>query len=166
MASSHTFPSGLTDREAVVDALNAYTQALDEGSVDLFRACTTADMVLDLTPFNERGHDYKPMDGQDAVVAAILEGVGRMPTSHHLTNFRVWLDGSGGARFQCYVLAHHHKVMKEPREDPDNFYNVGGRYEGEAVRQDGQWLIKSIKITPWWIVGNVEVLKARVENHS
>ena len=163
MSAAIAPPSGLTDREAVCDALIAYAQSLDECSEALFRASTTKDMVLDLTPFNAWGHDYKVMDSQDIVNAAILESVGKMPTSHHLSNFRVWLNGDC-ATYQCYVLAHHHGVVEQPRESPNNFYNVGGRYEGEVVKQGGKWLVKSVKITPWWIIGNVEVFKARVES--
>jgi hypothetical protein len=154
-------PPALTDREAIIDTLLAFTQSLDDKNETLLRTVTTQDIVFDGTLFADIGlGGREPVVGQDAIVSSLL-GVLTMPTSHHLSNFRVQqLDGghANRANLTAYVLAHHHKLLEEPRENPLNLYVMANRYQAGMVRDKGKWKLGWLKLLPVWQSGNRAVM--------
>ncbi|KAK4033727.1 hypothetical protein C8A01DRAFT_39813 [Parachaetomium inaequale] len=154
-------PSALTDREAIIDTLLAFTQSLDDKNETLLRTVTTTNIIFDGTLFADIGlGGREPVVGQDALVPSLL-GVLTMPTSHHLSNFRVQLLDAAHAdhaNLTAYVLAHHHKLLEEPRENLRNLYVMANRYQASMVRDKGKWKLEWLKLLPVWQSGNRAVM--------
>lgn len=94
--SSSTTPAPLTDREAVIQAVLGFTESLDLNSPSLLRENTTPDFVFDRTALVAAlglGGSGEVDRGQEAVIKRVLVEVGGMTTSHHVSNFRVRVEG-------------------------------------------------------------------------
>ena len=150
-------PSDLCGREAIIDTVLVFTQSLDDKSESLMRSVTTEDITFDGTLFSDIGLGApEPLVGQDVVAPSLL-GVLTMATSHHLSNFRIQLDADR-ANLTAYVLAHHHKQLEDPRENPRNIYVMGNRWQAGVVRDKGKWKLEWLKILPVWQSGNIAVM--------
>jgi hypothetical protein len=124
--------NALSDREAVIDAATRFVLALDDADMDLLQSSMTEDMVMDLTPFNPAGFDYKPMHGRDTIAIALMKVVGTgMDTTHHISNFRIDVNGDE-ASFRCYVLAQHFRKGHGMGETFTDYYLMGNKYKGAA----------------------------------
>jgi hypothetical protein len=158
--------AGLTPREAAIDALTRFVCSLDEGDPVLLKSSITADMLMDLSPFNAAGFNYSPFSGQDVVCDRLMAAVGvSMDTTHSITNFRTKMIGEGEMQVKCYVLAQHFRLGQGQSSDFQDYYLMGNKYSAVVVRGDadedgsGEWKIKELVITPAWTQGVSAVMK-------
>ncbi|KAK0733087.1 hypothetical protein B0T26DRAFT_669536 [Lasiosphaeria miniovina] len=150
--------SGLTDREAIIDTVLAFGQSLDDKNESLMRSVTTQGIIFDGTLFADIGLGApEPLVGQDVVASSLL-GVLTMATSHHLGNFRIQPLDLNRANLTVYVLAHHHKQLEDPRQNPRNLYVMGNRWQAAVVKDKGNWKLGWLKILPVWQSGNIAVM--------
>jgi hypothetical protein len=134
-----------------------FTQSLDDKSESLMRSVTTQDVVFGGTLFADIGLGAPaPLIGQDVIVESLL-GLLTMPTSHHLSHFRVQVSGSQ-ANLTAYLLSHHYRLLEQPRENPRNKYEMANRYQAGVVREGGGWKIEWLKVIPAWQSGNLAVM--------
>lgn len=62
-------------REAIIEIISQFAKSLDDGDVALPSRVLTADMVMDLSPFEAIGLSLQMLDGQDVVVPALTKAV-------------------------------------------------------------------------------------------
>lgn len=150
---------GLTDREAAIDAIIRFVNSLDIGDADLCASSLTQDTLLDLTPFTNVGMNYKPINGQEAVVNILMKAVGTsLDTTHTASNIRCTVDGDK-ADLTCCVLAQHFRKGEGPSPEFQDHYLFGNQYKADVVRDGDVWKVKKLIITPAWTVGNPDVMK-------
>lgn len=157
-AASTRQRSCVNNQDAIIDTVLTFTQSLDDKSESLLRSATAANIIFDGTLFADIGIGaLEPLVGQDSVVL-LLQAFEGMSTSHHLTNFRVTVDGQSHANFTAYAQAYHYSRLEEPRENPKNIYLMGNRYAGGLVKADDEWKLDYFKIHPVWQSGNIAVM--------
>lgn len=155
-ASSCNIPHE-TEKDAVIDTVLKFTQSLDDKSELLLRSATSPDVVFDGSLFVDIGLGQpEPLVGQETV-ALLLQAL-TMVTSHHLGNFRVTIDGQSHANFTAYAQAYHYARLEEPRENANNIYLMGNRYQGSTVKIDDEWKLSYFKVFPVWQSGNIAVM--------
>ncbi|CAK7238145.1 hypothetical protein SEUCBS140593_010371 [Sporothrix eucalyptigena] len=156
MASPY-FLSGLTTREAIIDAMTRVLVALDEGDAGLFDSAWAGDDV-----YVQIGTDdnKKVFPSLALVRKVVFDRVALMDTTHSFTTPRVYYEeGSDTARMTAVSLAQH---CPEGRgKEPDGpKYLVGGQYNVDLVRDsaDGVWKIKKWVIKINWAQGDASIL--------
>jgi hypothetical protein len=149
---------GLTDREAVIDAVVRFVCSLDEADPDMLASSITEDMVMDLTPFSQIGRKYEPLKGKETVVSTLMKNVGtNLDSTHHVSNFRIELNGDE-ANLRCYALAQHYRKGHGPGDKYTDYYLMGNKYDCTIVRDGGVWKIKTFVLIPAWTQGNPSVM--------
>lgn len=66
---------GPSPREAIIEIINQFVKSLDDGDAALLSRGLTADMVMDLSPFEAIGLSLQMLDGRDVVVPALMKAV-------------------------------------------------------------------------------------------
>lgn len=159
MASNDTVRlQGLTDREAVVDAVLRALYAIDDNDWDLFQTAFTADAIFDLTPVNKIGREFSETHGRDAIVAQLKDSVGKMDTGHCLSNWRIQLNGDT-AEMTAYGLAQHFRQGEGPDPTKDTCFLMCNRYKCTLVRaEEGLWRCQRFVIDNQWCHGDPSVM--------
>ena len=153
--------SGLTDREAVIDAVLRMAQGLDDADPDLLRSAFVPDAVFDVTPVNKIGRQYKVLHGVDTIVEGVMGSVGPMDTTHSVTNFRVQLSGDS-ARVTAYAIAQHFSAGEGPDPTKKGYFLMGNRYTATAVRaEEGLWRLKQMTVDCTWCHGDETAMDRR-----
>lgn len=139
----------LHDRAEIVDALHRFALGQDLTDEELFASSFTPDAELDFRPAAARwGGDVPVMSGRDTIVSTILAGfVGRVDTTHQVTNPRVVVDGDT-ARLTALVEAQH--LL---RADHDVFALLKNRYDVELRRDVDRWRMRHVRIENVWYRG-------------
>jgi hypothetical protein len=153
-----TNDGGLSDRDAVIDALVRFVMGLDDADSEMLLSSMTPEAVLDLTHFNQLGMTFELMKGRENVAEHLLKGVGRLDCTHCLSNFRVALDGDR-ADLTCYVMAQHFRPGEGISNKDCPWYMMGNRYVAEVVRSGGLWRLNRLVVKASWTTGNIGVLK-------
>jgi hypothetical protein len=149
----------LLDHVAITDTLHRFAAGLDLGDAELYASALTEDVTIDMTPASKIGLDFTVLTPRDVVLRIGMDTVGRMDSSHILSNIRTTIDGDT-AQAQCYAQAEHYPPTQGP--DPDatahalmmNYYNV------TLVRDGDRWRIKHLTIDNLWFRGDVQVLSS------
>ncbi|MEU8589971.1 nuclear transport factor 2 family protein [Streptomyces sp. NPDC048664] len=135
--------SRIADRLEVQDLVDRYLASLDEAAFDDAWARSV---------FTEGGRFEFPMGGHDGVpgmasfTAAMM---GKWRRTHHVAaGHRVEVDGDR-ARVRGNLIATH----LHPDEIPAEHFQVGDRFEGEAVRTDAGWRFTRLALEVVWTRG-------------
>lgn len=147
-------------RQAAIDALLRYTDALDRADAVQFDSVFTEDAIIDLTAFSSLGMNYEPIHGRSAITAACMSAVGEaLETTHSLTNILVKLnDQNDSATITCYSEAQHIKKGQAFASDShDNSLVVKCRYNASVSQRGSEWKIERLDVVPLWSKGNMSI---------
>jgi hypothetical protein len=132
------------DRFAVVDAIQAYAQAVDTGRWELFDRAFTRDADLDYTSAGG------PRGGPDELhtwLAKAREGL--LGWQHHLSPPRIEAaDGAVRAVTDVYTP----NLFRDPSGET-GLLHTGGRYHDELVRTPRGWRIARRRFETVWVHG-------------
>jgi hypothetical protein len=155
-------PSRLTDREAAIDAVLRFVEGLDDADASLVNSAFTPDATIDLSPISNIGLAFSELSGRDTIVDKLLNSVGPLDSSHHVSNFRVNIAGDS-ATLTCYALAQHFRTGQGPSPEHRSYFLMGNRYQADLVRGgDGDWRIRRLVVKCAWSEGDIGVLKNEV----
>ncbi|VUC32197.1 unnamed protein product [Clonostachys rosea] len=148
--STYLQVSGLSAREACVDAVLRFTQGLDDASEELLDSALTDDFTLDATGVSVIGRPYHTLEGKATALPFFLDHVGAMDTCHMLSCFRVALNGDE-AKLTCYSLAQHHR-----NGEGSNIEKVGclmGNRLTVDLRKitEGEWKMTRLVLKNAWL---------------
>ena len=119
-------PSGLSDREAAVEAVLRFFEGLDDADASLVHSAFTPDATVDLSPISNIGTPFSELSGRDTIVDRLLKSVGPLDSTHHLSNFRVNVIGDS-ATLTCYALAQHFRTSQGPLPEERRYFLMGIR---------------------------------------
>ncbi|KAL7916786.1 hypothetical protein GGI35DRAFT_49365 [Trichoderma velutinum] len=142
----------LSEREAIVDAINRCVLGLDSADSALFRSAFTENAVADL--------NGTIMDGQDAIYSQLYELIAKLDTTHFITNMRINVTDSGSkASAMCSALAQHYRGGMG-LEAGATYLLVGSLYWLDLARddKDGLWKIETWRLKPTWHQGDWGVM--------
>ncbi|SCL44573.1 SnoaL-like domain-containing protein [Micromonospora citrea] len=140
----------LRDRAEILDALYRLGLGQDLKDRELFGSALTPDAELDFRPAAAKWGAQPPlMAGRDTIVTMILDMfVGRVDTTHQVTNPRVVVDGDT-ARLTALVEAQHLLIA-----DRSTFALLKNRYDVDLVRDGDRWLIRRLRVDNAWFTGD------------
>lgn len=155
----------LTPHEAICDATIRMVQALDDNDPVLLASAFTPNANYDLRPFSFLGLQSGLLEGRDTIVPTLLAAVGKMDTTHTLSNFRtkIFLDGKA-AHLTCYTYAQHFRPGHGQPHQHNNGFLMGNRYEGDLVlnEEEGIWRFERFVLWCVWSQGDFGVFKESV----
>jgi len=136
----------IQDKLDIQSLIVRYGTALDTLDADLYAGVFTADAELDVA-----GNVRKGRQQIREIVTGLqrtrdenkAKGTPSQALYHVISNTAIEILNNGEARHRSY--------WQTVRVGPNNQVTVGaiGQYEDVIVKQDGQWLIRSRKITPF-----------------
>lgn len=139
----------MNDRDAVLEPVNRYAEALDAKDWALLDQVFTPEVV------GEFGGG--PLVGREAVREMVQRALGGCgPTEHELANHRVEIDGDT-ARCVCDVRAIHAGVGAAAEQR----YELFGEYRDELVRTEQGWRIARREMIVHREIGSRDVLRGR-----
>src|SRR5262245_54585560 len=142
----------LRDIHEAVDALYRFAAGQDGRDAALFLSAFAPDATLDFTqPAERHGASVPVMRGRDAI-AAILDTLAPLVTSHTVTNPRVTVAGDR-ATLSALVAAQH-----VSRSDPHRRLLLENTYDVDLVRDGDRFVVASMVITNLWSDGDPSVL--------
>jgi hypothetical protein len=147
----------LLDQAAIADALHRFAAGLDLGDAELYASALAEDVTIDMTPASKIGLEFTVLTPRDTVVRIGMDTVGRMDSSHMLSNIRAVIDGDI-ARAQCYAQAEHYPPGQGSRSAFTGHALMMNYYNVDLVRDGEQWRIKHLTIDNLWFRGDVQVL--------
>lgn len=153
--------TGLTNREAIIDALLRFVEGLDDADPSLLHSAFTPTASVDTRPISSIGIPFSEYSGRDTIVSTLLTAVGALDTTHQLSNFRVNVTGEEDkATLTCHALAQHFRAGQGASTAPEHgaYFLMGNRYQSELVRDGQDWRIEKLVIKCVWSQGDVSVL--------
>lgn len=145
---------GLTEREAITDALYRCVMAFDGNNKQLFESAITTKRDA----FSMQIGDYPKMVGLETVYKDSFDHIGPMETQHHVTCVRIDIKPDGKTAFvTANALNQHFKPGTSFNPEAENFL-AGGVYELDFVREGDEWRIKHFGMKIVWTRGNQAVL--------
>lgn len=141
-AMTHPRSATLLDAFEIQQVLNKYPVALDSREPDLMNEVFAPKALVSIagSPLKERAPGGPDMTAFDA-------------SQHLLGPASIEVEGDH-ARSRCYFIAVHTKNSLRP----DPHLTIGGWYDDEWQRIDGEWRITKRIGTPSWFDGNPAVL--------
>ncbi|PKT71272.1 nuclear transport factor 2 family protein [Streptomyces populi] len=149
-----TVVAELGDRAEITDALYRFGLGQDLKDEGLFASAFAADAELDFRPAASKWGSEPPlMSGRDTIVTTILAlFIGRVDTTHQITNTRITIDGDT-ARLTALVEAQHVLVA-----DPATHALLKNPYDVDLVRDGDRWVIRRLRIDNTWYTGEPTVI--------
>ena len=147
MAPPSSLP-GLTDREAIIDALSRFTTGLDTADAALFDSAFASDARFEM--------NGQAIDGLDAIHERLYNLVSKLDTTHFVTNVRANIEaGSSRASMTATALAKHYSSGQGKTSNAPCF-SAGSRYiiDCEKDGKDGLWKIRYFKGESVWFEGD------------
>ncbi|KAF5227156.1 hypothetical protein FANTH_14852 [Fusarium anthophilum] len=140
---------GLTEREAISDALHRAVLAFDYADEALLLSAITEDIDAEMPGSTAHGiENFK---------AAVFDRVSKLHTTHFLSNVRINLESSSTATATCSALAQH--VRPGQGMDPSSAKLTSGAfYACEMVKVGDLWKMKTWKANIIWLDGDPIVL--------
>ena len=143
---------GLSDREAIPDALYRSIFGLDTSDQEVFKSAWHKDaaFIYDGAPTTQ---------GLDAILASTFKYVGEgLDTTHSVSNVRVDLkDGANTAKLTAHALAQHYR-KGDGRNPKATRYLTGNMYWVDLVKEsDGLWKMTKLEIKVVWGEGDPSV---------
>ncbi|KAK3633283.1 hypothetical protein LTR56_015851 [Elasticomyces elasticus] len=149
---------GLTDREAAIDAVIRFVDALDNGDSNLSESSLTENATMNLV-FGNSGMQSRKIEGRKPIVGALMGKVGTaLDTTHMATNIRCQVDGDE-AELTSAILAQHFRLGEGQSSDSQDYFMNGNKYRCKIVRAGKLWRIESITIEPAWTLGNPAIME-------
>jgi len=153
--SSFLDPSTLSDREAVADAVLRFAEGLDDGDADLLGSALLTEAVVDMSRVSET---VGVMHGRAVVAEKLIGNLGKLDTTHHVSNFRIVVSGST-AELTCYALAQHFRPGEGRAQDREKAYMLrGNRYRAYLERAEDWWRIRTLTIDGVWVLGDINLV--------
>lgn len=137
-------PARLADRMAIMEVMHKYVWSVDSLDADGYVSVFTPDAEIDSNGTVMKGHEAirKVVTGQlerQAANRAAGKPVGSL--YHVISNERIAFSSDNEAVYHSY--------WQTMRKGTDGRYSTGGfgRSEDHLILRDGQWLIRSRKLT-------------------
>ncbi|KAE8148675.1 hypothetical protein BDV25DRAFT_157791 [Aspergillus avenaceus] len=143
----------LSEREAIVDAINRALLSFDAPDLSLFKSSFTEDAVLDL--------DGRVMNGIDALRAECWDRISKLDTTHTVSNLRVsHVPGESAAHVLATVMAQHYREG-QGKQEGTSYLLAGCLYFVDVVKDesDGLWKVKHWRVKFNWIEGDWGVVR-------
>lgn len=141
------------DKLAVAETLYRFAAGIDLHDPELLASVFTDDAVSDLRPAAAKaGFAYPVLQGRQSIVTALLGSLGKLDTTHSVSNPRARIDGDN-AHLEALVEAQH-----VPRDDHSRHYLMKNRYDVNLVRDADTWLIRRVTVDNVWRSGDLGVL--------
>ncbi|KAF2168446.1 hypothetical protein M409DRAFT_53125 [Zasmidium cellare ATCC 36951] len=152
----------LTPHEAISDPLIRNALGIDTNNKTLMTSAFTPDAVQDMTALAFLDSHFGTTHGRDAIVSMASSTVGRMDTTHMLSNFRTSISDNGfTGTVTCYALAQHWRPGQGRSFAFESRFLMGNQYEGEVVRDEsegqGVWRLRKLVIRTMWTEGDFGV---------
>lgn len=140
---------GLTEREAIADALYRAVLAFDHADEALLLSAVTEDISAEMPGASSHGvAEFK---------AAVFDRVSELDTTHFLSNIRVTMESSSTAKVTCSAMAQHVRPGKGFESGPNKFTS-GALYLCDVFKVGDLWKIKSWKANIIWVDGDPTVM--------
>ncbi|KAH6888504.1 hypothetical protein B0T10DRAFT_488305 [Thelonectria olida] len=145
---------GLSDREAIPDALYRSIIGLDANDQTTFQSAWHKDatFVFDGTP---------PTEGLDAILATTFQFIGAgLDTTHMVSNVRVDVkDGANTAKMTAHALAQHYR-KGEGRNPKAPRFLTGNMYWIDAAKDEssGVWKMTKFEMKVIWCEGDGSIV--------
>jgi hypothetical protein len=147
------------DRYEIADALHRYAFGLDHGDADSLASAFTEDCVFDFRPAGKKLEiDFPKLNGQQAIVDALVPFLGPLDTSHTVSNLQIEISDNS-ATLYAYVMSQHFMPRQGSRRGAENALLMN-RYDCELVRDGQKWRFKRVTIDNAWAQGNPQILNA------
>lgn len=147
--------SGLSEREAVTDALYRAIIGCDHHDAELFNSAWAGeDVSMELHDDNKR-----VLPNLSLIRTHVFDRVGPMDTTHNLGMVRVDVKpGADTATLTATSTAVHAPPGKG--RDPEGIkYTVGGEYSVELIKDGtGLWCIKRVVLNVVWTQGDASLM--------
>ncbi|KAI1425908.1 hypothetical protein F5Y12DRAFT_745172 [Xylaria sp. FL1777] len=144
-----TLSSGLTDREAIADALYRAVLAFDHADEVLLLSAITPDISASMPGSSAKGvAEFK---------AAVFDRVSKLDTTHFLSNVRINIQSATTAQATCSALAQHVRPGKG-FEPGLNKFTSGGMYLCDMVKVGELWKISNWRANIAWVDGDPTVM--------
>lgn len=147
------------DWQAVYDLSLRYAEGIDRRDWELFASCFAPQVRIDFSSFSHRPAPAEPLTVQQWV-AAVRSTIDGFPSTQHLIgNHRITLAAAAGGaaapsqgRYTAYIQAQHWV-------DTQRWYLIGGYYDNEVVRLDGDWKLSAVTLNQTWDAGDRSLLR-------
>ncbi|KAL4866726.1 hypothetical protein BDV12DRAFT_198944 [Aspergillus spectabilis] len=146
----------LTGREAIADALHRTILAFDTNDADLLHSALTPTATLEL--------NGRVSNGLDAIHKECFDIVGKLNTTHFVTNIRIHIEESGErAALTAHSLAQHYRPG-EGLVGSEESLLAGNLYYLDLVKdiKGGErevWMIERFVVRSTWAKGEWGVMK-------
>ena len=137
----------LEDQFAIQQLEYRYARAIDQCDHDLLNKVFTQDAVFIYDAIGES-------TGLDAFKAAIESNWPILDATHHMIFSPTIIVEGNTAHCSCYAQAQHIRTDFAP----DFMLLMGGNYEDDLQRIDGEWLITKRIMKTVWGIGNPAIL--------
>lgn len=159
---SRTAPGPADIRQAHIDLMNDYAQALDMRDWGLLRSLFTDDAQFSALHHLENSVPDEPFmetEGGDAFVGFIRSAWDGLSATHHFLSNHVVTPGADGttAEGSCYVRAHH----VGNRERADLFEESLARFDFRTVLEDGRWKLRWFRECMFIMLGTADAFPPR-----
>lgn len=142
--------SGITEREAIADALYRAVLAFDHADEDLLRSSITEDIELEFP-------GVLSAKGIPEVKAGVYDRVSKLDTTHFLSNVRINQESSTKAKVSCSALAQHCR-MGQGLDGTAGKYTSGVLYLCDMVKDGELWKVSRWDAQVIWLDGDASVM--------
>jgi hypothetical protein len=142
------------DRTEIVDVLYRFGAGQDLRDRALFESAFSPDATLDFTqPAQQLGATIPIFTGRLGIADIIFSSIGKLDTTHSVTNPRITAYDGRNASLFALVEAQH-----LPRGDHSRHLLLKNIYLVELSRNGGRWVADHMKIDMVWMTGDPTVL--------
>lgn len=136
----------ILDERAIIKVMLRFGRSLDLGDWPGYRSCFTDKLLVDFERLTGQPKILCDADDWTRFADLILSPVRR---HHTYSNFHVDIDGDTASGV-WYFTARHWK----PTDLGSSIYNQYGWYDGNFVRENGEWKMSYVKHDFQWVDGN------------
>jgi hypothetical protein len=142
--------AGITEREAIADAVYRAVLAFDHNNEDLLRSAVTEDATFEFK-------DILACKGMTELKEKIYDRVSKLDTLHMLSNVRVNMEGDNRAKVSCSAVATHCRAGQGI--DPNGAkYTSGALYLCDVVKEGALWKVSRWEVQVIWLRGDPSVM--------
>lgn len=143
--------AGITEREAVADAVYRGVLAFDHADEDLLRSAITEDAITEFP-------GVLSAQGILAIKEKVFDRVSKLDTTHFLSNFRVNMESDRMAQVSCSAMAQH-CPQGQGRDAGGAKYTSGGLYLCDVIKDGDLWKVKRWQAQMIWLAGDASVMQ-------
>ncbi|KAI0974989.1 hypothetical protein F4678DRAFT_470278 [Xylaria arbuscula] len=144
-----TLGGGLTDREAIADALYRVVLAFDLADESLLLSAVTPNISADIGGSSTKGFAE--------LKAANWDRISKLDTTHYLSNIRINIQSAATAQATCAALSQHVRPGKGLEADSKK-WTAGSTYLCDLVKVGELWKISNWKLKVVWVDGDFGVM--------